>query len=276
MSQFLVRNQTVGGQDVSIMTIPTISLAKLNKNDSHEIKELQNAASGIGFFYIDLFEDDIGEKILADMPEMYTASRNYFHQSNELKLKDVREDIKPSQDLGYKCSSCDETYEISWDAISTTRASGLPQVLQEYGDVIHRFSTLCHQVSLTMLTALSPPLLNNHRSTQPSNTGLKLISEPSLARLADVGDHTHTDGGTLTMLFYESLGLQSYHPIDDVWAFIPPWDGRVVINVADSLQRLSGETYHSPKHRITQVGDGAEERYYLSFFLRPEDALMDG
>lgn len=140
--------------------------------------------------------------------------------------------------------------------------------------MVHRFSIACQEASLAMLKCLSSPLAVHHRAGQPSETGLKFISEPALPKVSDVGDWTHTDGGTLTMLFYEDWGLQTYLPASKQWAFIPPQVGCVVVNVANSLQRMSGQ-FHSPKHRITQVKDGAAKRYYLSYFLRPELAVKN-
>lgn len=128
---------------------------------------------------------------------------------------------------------------------------------------------------MALLRGLARPLLGQHRAGQASETGLKFISEPALEKVGDVGDYRHTDAGTLTMLFYEAWGLQVLARESGIWAFIPPKEGCVVVNVADSLAKLSEGRFHSPVHRITQPLDGRAERYYLSYFLRPELAAKE-
>lgn len=108
-----------------------------------------------------------------------------------------------------------------------------------------------------------------HEKSDTSESGLKFITEPTLARIADVGDNLHTDGGTFTVVFCEKFGLQAYFPSTDQWGFIRPKEGCCVVNVADALGRFSKGKLHSPKHRVTQIEDGAGERFYLSYFLRP-------
>lgn len=158
-----------------------------------------------------------------------------------------------------------------------------PGALQSHGDMLKRFSNGCHSACQTIIARLSDALEldkkqrleQHHRDCQPSDTGLKLIYEPSLAKLSDVGDNLHTDSGTLTLLFYDKWGLHAYTPSQGFAFPAPLEDGCALINVADSLQRLSGNKLISPKHRVSQPADGAEKRYYLSYFLRPEHATKE-
>lgn len=159
----------------------------------------------------------------------------------------------------------------------------LPNALADNAELLRRFSKLCNSACHTMLSCLSKALKldgvsrfeNNHRQGEPSETGLKLIYEPSLAKLADVGDNIHTDGGTFTLLFYDQWGLHIELPEAKRWAFTEYIPGCALINVANSLQRLSKNQFHSPQHRVTQPADGFAKRYYLSYFLRPEDATKE-
>lgn len=265
--------QSIEGQSVTVAALHTISLSKLNNKDPAEIERLREAASKTGFFYLDLRGDSEGDKVLKDLPAVYRVADEYFGQAEEVKVKDARTDIEPSQDLGFKSSDCDETFEISWDELGQKGVSHLPAPLKDQGKILQEFSAGCHGATHTMLNSLSPALAEQHRAGQPSDTGLKLIYEPTLDKVSDVGDNLHTDSGTFTLLFYDQWGLHGYLPDSQKWAFTPPQEGCALINVADSLQRLSGGTYHSPKHRVTQPIDGAAKRYYLSYFLRPETAV---
>lgn len=104
--------QHIHDLNVTVASISTIPLTKLNSEDPASTVTLQASASQVGFFYLDLRNDPCGSKILADLPALYELSDLYFSQREESKMKDVRNDIEPSQDLGYKASSCDETFEV--------------------------------------------------------------------------------------------------------------------------------------------------------------------
>ena len=157
-----------------------------------------------------------------------------------------------------------------------------PAAMQNDTDMLKRFSNGCHEACQTITARLSDALQleqkqrleQHHRDGQPSDSGLKLIYEPTLAKLSDVGDNLHTDSGSMTFLFYDKWGLSAYAPSQG-FAFPAPVDGCALINIGDSLQRLSGGKLLSPKHRVSQPVDGAEKRYYLSYFLRPEHATKE-
>ena len=159
----------------------------------------------------------------------------------------------------------------------------LPPTINSDTELIKHFSENCHTACDTMLSCLSDSLNldtstrleRHHRRTETSDSGLKLIFEPSLAKLSDVGENKHTDSGTFTLLFYEQWGLHVYLPDEKRWAFAAVKPGCALVNVANSLQRLSGNQLHSPLHRVTQPADGAQKRCYLSYFMRPEHALKE-
>lgn len=155
----------------------------------------------------------------------------------------------------------------------------LPDILQEHVVLLERFSSLSHYITHTvMLSCLSDALNlkgedrfeNSHRDGQSSDTALKLVYEPTQNDLVDVVENKHTDSGTLTLLFGEQWGLQVELPNTKKWAFVEPRDGHAVVNVADSLQSLSGKRLHSCLHRVTQPVGGFQKRFYIVYLLRPE------
>lgn len=156
----------------------------------------------------------------------------------------------------------------------------MPAVFHAKKQLITDFSNGLDEACRIMLDSLSTSLgltgdeslAKHHKETESSESGLKFIDEPTLARLADVGDNLHTDGGTFTVVFCEKDGLQTYLPSVDQWAFVPPKAGCAVLNVANALSKMSQGKLHSPQHRVTQMEDGAQRRIYLSYFLRPTHA----
>ena len=63
--------------------------------------------------------------------------------------------------------------------------------------------------------------------------------------------------------------MHAYMKDMDEWAFTAVQPGCALVNVANSLQRMSDGKLHSTLHRVTQPEDGAAKRYFLSYFLRP-------
>lgn len=150
----------------------------------------------------------------------------------------------------------------------------LSQLFQNKWKEIAEFNAGCDDACMTLLNSLSIDPMEYHRTNEPSNTGLKLVSHPSSARLCDVRDNLHTDGGTLTLLFYKEWSIHAFSRKEGLWAFIPPLETCVLVNVANALQKISGGRLHSPEHRATQPIDGAKDRYFVTYLLRPEDALI--
>lgn len=109
-----------------------------------------------------------------------------------------------------------------------------------------------------------------HHDDEPSDTALNLIYSPAKPHRADAPNTTHTDTGTLTSLFCEKWGIMIEHPETKVWAFVEPKPGCALVNVADSLQAMSGGKLHSCRHCHTQPLDGFQRRYFVVSYLRPE------
>ncbi|CZT52793.1 related to gibberellin 20-oxidase [Rhynchosporium secalis] len=260
-----------------VAQLSIISLAKLNAKDAAEIGVLERAASTVGFFYLDLRGDPQGDHVLAHLPAVYAVAEKYFGQLQSAKAKDTRFDIKAGQDLGYQKNYGGESFEISRDEIASMGNSilHLPQAFQDEWTRITEISVGCDQACLTLLNSLSTDYAKYHRPDHPSDSGLKLVLYPSLTKVSDAPDTTHTDDGTFTLLFYKDWSISTLLPETNSWAFTAPIEGCALVNVANTLQRLSRGTLHSPKHRVTQPFDEAKNRYYLSYFLRPETVLLE-
>ena len=162
----------------------------------------------------------------------------------------------------------------------------LPSILRSHRQLLQNFAHNGRTISKTLLSHLSETLNSgstaaaggrrledHHRDDQPSDSGLKLYYEPAKSKLADVKDNEHIDSGTLTLFFYKQWNIQLLLPGTRQWAFVEPKPGHVLVNVADTLQALTGKALHSGLHRVTQPHDGFEKRYFVAYFMRPEHAV---
>ncbi|EGP84914.1 unnamed protein product [Zymoseptoria tritici ST99CH_3D1] len=259
----------------TVIDLPTVSYRDLMLGSQDAAVGLLKAASIDGFFQLDLRDTPAQQTVLDALPVVYKAGKQYFAQSPAVKEQDRRQ-ANNGTDRGFTSCPSDEDLELSIDEYRAGNPP-FPAVLQAKRETIGNFMESLDQACRVMLASLSASLglqegesLDQyHHKADTSESGLKFVSEPTLARIADVADNTHTDGGTFTIIFCKRLGLQTYLPRTKEWAFVPPKDGCCVVNVADALSRFSHGVLHSPRHRVTQVEDGAGERLYLSHFLRP-------
>lgn len=161
----------------------------------------------------------------------------------------------------------------------------LPAALDREAQTVNSFQTQCHEATQVVLSRLAeavdlPLLTRHHQGDKTSESGLKLIAEPSVALVSNVLENKHRDSGTLTLLFYDTWSIHICLSKDDEeaedWTFVPPPpEGCALVHGANSLARLSGGRLKSPLHRVTQPSDGAAKRYFLSYFLRPEHRLRE-
>jgi isopenicillin N synthase-like dioxygenase len=137
-------------------------------------------------------------------------------------------------------SPTDIVVQISRDEVARygTAIPRLPQVFKDGWETITNFSSACDQACITMLKSLTNDGEEYHRHDEPSDTGLKIVRAPSCAKVIDVGENLHTDGGTLTLLFHKRWGLHAFIRDPGMWAFIQPVEGCAVINVGNALQRF--------------------------------------
>lgn len=157
--------------------------------------------------------------------------------------------------------------------------SKLPDVVKENLGLFQRFVSESHIVVTTILENMSNALdlqpggrfEECHRECEPSMTLLGLLRYPKqIDDAKGLGLHSHTDAGSLTLLFSEQWGLQVL--LADGWAYVEPRPGLAIVNVADQLQFLSGQRFRSCVHRVSPIAQRQHEhRYSIIYFLRAED-----
>ncbi|KAJ5509611.1 hypothetical protein N7527_011754 [Penicillium freii] len=258
----------VGDQSLDVAELEEIRLENVIAKDELEMAKLLKAAESQGFFYL-TFNDDLSEKITRYLQTSYQTSHEYFAQPLEEKMNAFQESVVH----GYKCAGI-ESFEITRDE---QNRMALPSPFAENAEEILDLANICNTIVRTLLRSISdsldlgePSSLETaHHPDGKSDSGIKFVSGPTKASMAEVPDTTHTDSGSITLLWCEKWASQMRTKETKEWLWIDPKPNRVLVNVANYLQDQTGGRLHSPVHRVSQPLGGVEERYFVSYFFRP-------
>lgn len=153
---------------------------------------------------------------------------------------------------------------------------------------MEEFYDSCFKVELEILAALANALgIPESQMVELHNKAeneFRLLHYPPIpaSELAD-GSATriaeHTDFGTITMLFQDSTGglqvedqtqLGTFHGVES------SGKTEIILNIGDSLQRLTNDTFRAACHRVTYpptVNQGSDEmipeRFSIAYFAKP-------
>ncbi|GKT61413.1 hypothetical protein ColTof4_02944 [Colletotrichum tofieldiae] len=161
-------------------------------------------------------------------------------------------------------------------------------VLPGFRKFMESFYEKAFKTELQLLSALAIALgisEDHHKGLHNrAENEFRLLHCPAIpaAELAD-GTATriaeHTDFGTITMLFQDSVGGLQIEDQTKPGVFrsvesAVPTD--IILNIGDSLQRLTNDTFLAACHRVTyppavKAGDDVEipERYSIAYFVKP-------
>ncbi|KAK2729461.1 thymine dioxygenase [Colletotrichum kahawae] len=185
-------------------------------------------------------------------------------------------DIKETLDMG---SAQDDLVDNLW----------IPEEsLPGFRGFMESFYEKAFKTEMQLLSALAIALgvSEDHMKTlhNRAENEFRLLHYPAIpaTELAD-GTATriaeHTDFGTITMLFQDSVGGLQVEDQTQPGVFrsvesSKPTD--IILNIGDSLQRLTNDTFRAACHRVTyppaiKAGDNVEipERYSIAYFVKP-------
>ncbi|KAI6105892.1 hypothetical protein F5141DRAFT_1189637 [Pisolithus sp. B1] len=218
-------------------------------------------------------------------------------RANRGYVKVGRERVTQSSDaeeiaaLRKKAPDAKETMEIGrdWDPVWRNKWPEETDV-PGFKDTMLRFFQTCHELhamvmrSIALGLDLQEDFFENKIGQQSHNLRLlsyppipvRLLSEEGQARAG-----VHSDYGTLTLLFQDSVGgLEVQNPRTQHFQPAPPIPGTVVINTGDLLARWSNDTLRSTLHRVvapstskisnTDIPEGmTPARQSIAFFCNP-------
>ncbi|KAB8206579.1 hypothetical protein BDV34DRAFT_79979 [Aspergillus parasiticus] len=227
------------------------------------------------------------DKMLAKHPPEANPNRGYCYVGQEsissisgyekgLPQGRFVRDIKETVDFG---SPRDELVDNVW--VPEEKLPGFRKFIEDFYET-------CFKLELEILAALARALGvdENHMVSlhNKAENEFRILHYPEVpaSELAD-GTATriaeHTDFGSITMLFQDSVGGLQVEDQQNPGVFrgIESADKtEIILNIGDSMQRLTNDTFRAACHRVTyppsvKVGSEAviPERYSIAYFAKP-------
>ncbi|KAJ5693158.1 hypothetical protein N7462_002581 [Penicillium macrosclerotiorum] len=233
------------------------------------------------------FALSLEDKMTAKHPPESTPNRGYSYVGQEsissisgfekgLPQGKAIRDIKESLDLG---SANDNLVENIW--VADSKLPGFRAFMEKFYDS-------CFRVELEILAALAKALGISESDMKTmhnkAENEFRLLHYPAInaSELAD-GTATriaeHTDFGSITMLFQDSTGglqVENQQQLGQFEGVESANQTEMILNIGDSLQRLTNDTFRAACHRVTypstvKVGSDEviPERYSVAYFAKP-------
>ncbi|EPQ59144.1 Clavaminate synthase-like protein, partial [Gloeophyllum trabeum ATCC 11539] len=288
--------------------IPLIDLSRFTeaKSNDEKKKTAQDIVDGfreVGFIYLDRhgipewqvknafdksaqffnMPQDVKDKLAWEDPR---SNRGYVRVGRErvTQVQDPAEiaalrakapDTKESMEIG---RDWDPTWRNMWP--QETDAPGFKQTMLDF------FRT-CHDLHTVVMRAIALGLDLDEAFFQDKIDGqwhnLRLLNYPPvrrslLKREGQARAGAHSDYGTLTLLFQDSVGgLEVQNPHTKQYQPAPPIPGTIVVNAGDLLARWSNDVLRSTLHRVvappakkvSETESITPARQSIAFFCNP-------
>lgn len=282
-----------------LVPIARISSSSLLDKDEETGRAVLQATQTTGFFYLDLSDSDSGQTLLLEAQELLNVSIKTF-ASLSIEEKLSYQLINGVSMFGYKPAGtvkktdasarpdATEFFNVAKDHLhSITPKRSYPPSINQATPLLASFSLHAHTLGMQILRTLARHLGLDDEETfadlnifkKPAGDHVRLTHTPSsLPSTESFPLPSHTDFGSVTLLFNWLGGLQIESPTDPgTWAYVKPLPGHAIINLGDAMVKFTSGTLKSAKHRVVRApGDqGLCDRYSVVYFVRPHDeALM--
>jgi isopenicillin N synthase-like dioxygenase len=145
---------------------------------------------------------------------------------------------------------------------------GFRETCLEYFDAM---SALMKKLLVLQSAALDlgPDYLPSHEAFKPMNCTLRLLNYPPRiqANEGQYGIGPHTDFGYCTILAQAKKPGLEILTKSGKWVQAPAYDGQLLVNNADLMQRWTNDRFRSAPHRVFNLE--GDERFSIPFFVSP-------
>ncbi|RIB22433.1 hypothetical protein C2G38_1960805 [Gigaspora rosea] len=264
--------------------IPIIDFSQFKTDQQICAQQFKDACENLGFFY--LKNHGISQEMIN---ETFNIVKLYFEQPREEKLKFAMNEHyngyaamrEENLDISRKAGDVKETFTLgNLNDDNEATAQTLPPFLKEKANSIAPFYRASHNLSLEIFQilaiALEIPeseggkhwLEEKHRSN--TNSCMRFNHYPPMDKFnpEDIRAGSHTDYGSMTILFQKDIGgLEIQPPGTDKWFPAPIIPNHVLINIADCLSFWTKGLFKSIKHRVSFDNENFKlDRYSIAYF----------
>ncbi|KAH8424959.1 putative oxidoreductase, 2OG-Fe(II) oxygenase family [Aspergillus melleus] len=227
--------------------------------------------------------------------QQYAIGQELFSRPESEKLQ-YRAGLESGNYSGYRPLGAIETFPGMLDNVESYSVFKFlpdfkrvhPDVIERYSHEIENFSRYVHENivhKLLLLVAVMLELPENyfvdaHKYEEHSGCHLRYMnyrarSPEENAKFQNLYSHSHTDFGTLTLLFRQPVAALQVQTPDGQWKYVKPYPGSITVNIADTLERWTNGFLPSSVHRVVAPPpDQAHiDRLGLMYFVRPPDNL---
>ena len=268
--------------------LPVIDFSPFIKGTEQDQKDvankMRNASSTIGFFML----KNIGIPPSA-VADAFETSKNFFSlplqekqalawehaESNRGYIGIKRETLDPTQQSDLKEAFNLGTRQTEQN-LDDPAKNKWPERHPEIREKLEPFIEQCTEVAYQVLTALAIALdidkdffCEAHSMEQHT---FRLLHYPALGENEGRKDSekragAHTDYGSITLLFQDSIGGLEVKTKDGNWVSATPIPDTIVVNIGDLMQRWTNDVFTSNPHRVTQPLESRDkDRYSIAYF----------
>ncbi|XP_046859378.1 proline hydroxylase buaE-like isoform X1 [Xenia sp. Carnegie-2017] len=159
----------------------------------------------------------------------------------------------------------------------------------EFQEIVKDFYERCENLSHAILQLISYGLniqdknfftkAHGKLSARTNNTSMRLLYYPFNDDLksGDVRLGSHTDYGTITLLFQDQVGGLEVYSQNNGFVSAKPIEGAVLVNIGDLLQRWTNDKLMSTKHRVVVPDEEIKRlcsRQSIAFFVFPDNSTV--
>jgi isopenicillin N synthase-like dioxygenase len=251
--------------DLPRAPIARISSASLLSHDPAASASLLRACETYGFFYLDLRDSEMGRSLIAESEQLLSLAgeafrlpleeKNSYHLERGVSLFGYKAAGTVKRTDASKRPDSTEFWNVSKDYVcgvveggSSGRALRYPGVITEQRELFRGFMGRAHGVGMEVCRALEREmglergeLEGLNRFDLPSGDHVRLTRKTAVQDEGSVGLPSHTDFGSVTVLFNWLGGLQIESRTkgrEGEWEWVVPLEGHAVVNLGKWLGSL--------------------------------------
>ncbi|CAL4185702.1 unnamed protein product, partial [Meganyctiphanes norvegica] len=223
----------------------------------------------------------------------FSASSEFFALDESIKLDYPR---NPEKQQGYvavnreKFNANENSDELR-EAYDVKRMDGMfpDEVVPAMRPAVKSLADSCIALSNRILEAMAVGLgidrkffTSTHKDICNDNNAscLRMLYYPPVPANVTEGSvrcGTHTDYGTITFLFQDTMGGLEVCDRNNEWVPATPIPDTILVNVGDILQFWSSDKLRATKHRVLIPSEekiAQASRRSIVFFLHPDDPVL--